>query len=116
MKYRKFNNEFKKQMVEQMLSGEVNAVELCRQHNLTRSMLYLWKTQYEKGSLENSSRASKSEQVKIQELERMVGRLTMDNELLKKALALARSQQNSNVGSFGKTKVYSEVLPGGVAC
>ena len=116
MKYRKFSIEFKKEMVEKMLSGEVNAVELCRQHNLTRSMLYLWKNQYDKGSLENTPRVIKSEQLKIQELERMVGRLTMDNELLKKALALARSQQRSNAGSFEKTKVYSEVLPGGVAC
>ena len=116
MKYRKFSLEFKKQLVEQMLSGEVKSIEICRQHNIPRSMLYKWKDQQEQGLFDRDSSVNKSEQVRIQELERMVGRLTMDNDLLKKALAQARSQQSSNASSFGKTKVYSEALPGGAEC
>lgn len=47
MKYRRLSDEFKKQMVEQMLSDQIKVVDICRQHNLTRSVLYLWKEQYE---------------------------------------------------------------------
>lgn len=116
MKYRKFSFEFKKQLVEQMLSGEIKSMEICRQHNIPRSLLYKWKDQIEQDSLNKDPKVSKFDQKRIEELERMVGRLTMDNDLLKKALIQARSRQSLNVDSLGKTKVYSEALPGGAVC
>ena len=116
MKYKRLSDDFKKQMVEQMLSDQIKVVDIYRQHNLTRSVLYLWKEQYEQGLLEPAVHSKKSDQVKIQALERMVGRLTMDNEILKKAISLAHSQQKTNVKPSEKTKVYSEALPEDAAC
>ena len=66
-------------------------VELCREHQPTSQMVGNWKQQFlaaapqvfEQGSADNE------EQARIAELERMVGRLTMELEIAKKSLQLA---------------------------
>ena len=93
MKYRKFGLEFKKQLVEQMFSGKIKSMEIYRQHNISRSLLYKWKDQIEQEASNKDPKVSKLDQKRIEALERMVGRLTMDNDLLKKVLVQARSQQ-----------------------
>jgi transposase len=117
MKYRKFSNDFKKVLVEQMLSGTIGASEICRQHEVSRTALYRWQREYESGQLDNHPwNVQLATEVKIKELERIVGQLTLDNEVLKKVVKLAHCQSNSNAKSSGKTKVYSPALPGGAEC
>jgi len=43
---RGFNLEFKRQVIEELLSGESHPTQLCRRHNITSSLLYHWKRQY----------------------------------------------------------------------
>jgi transposase-like protein len=41
--------EFKRQVIEELLSGESGPAQLCRRHNITSSLLYHWKKQYGRG-------------------------------------------------------------------
>jgi transposase-like protein len=45
-KRRKFTPQFKSQVVLQLLSGERNMAELCREHQLTSQMIGTWKQQF----------------------------------------------------------------------
>ena len=50
---RTFSLEFKRQVVEELVSGESRAAQLCRRHNITASLLYHWKKQYIRGRFNN---------------------------------------------------------------
>lgn len=87
---RKFTPEFKSQVVLQLLCGEKSMAELCREHQLTSPMLGSWKQQFLAAASRafESDAASSAEQEHIAELERMVGKLTMQLEIAKKASSL----------------------------
>jgi transposase-like protein len=95
---RKFSPEFKTQVVLQVLSGEKSLAEVCREHQLTAQMVGSWKQQF----LAHANRAfegdanNNGEQTRIAELERMVGKLTMQLEIAKKATSIAASLVNRN--------------------
>jgi len=50
---RGFSLEFKRQVVQELLSGESSPAQLCRRHNIGSSLLYHWKRQYSWGKFEN---------------------------------------------------------------
>lgn len=95
---RKFTAEFKAQVVLDLVSGAKSAAELCRQHQLNPQLLARWKTEFlERAPLLFQQEAMQSqEQERIAELERVVGRLTMQLEIAKKASAILSSQPNRN--------------------
>ena len=95
---RKFTAEFKAQLVLDLVSGAKSAAELCREHQLNPQLLARWKTEFlERAPLLFQQEAMQSqEQERIAELERVVGRLTMQLEIAKKASAILSSQPNRN--------------------
>ncbi len=95
---RKFTAEFKAQVVLDLVSGAKSAAELCREHQLNPQLLARWKTEFlERAPLLFQQEAMQSqEQERIAELERVVGRLTMQLEIAKKASAILSSQPNRN--------------------
>jgi transposase len=95
---RKFTAEFKAQLVLDLVSGAKSAGELCRQHQLNPQLLARWKSEFlERAPLLFQQEAMQSqEQERIAELERVVGRLTMQLEIAKKASVLLGSQPNRN--------------------
>ena len=97
-KRRKFNPQFKSQVVLQLLSGERSMAELCREHQLTAQMIGSWKQQFLAGATQafESDATSKVEQERIAELERMVGKLTMELEIAKKASSLVDGLRGRN--------------------
>jgi transposase len=117
MKYRKLSKELKKQLVEQMINGTMSPTEICRQNDIARTVLYRWQKQYEAGELDNApTNALMAAEIKIKELERLVGRLTLDNEILKKAIKQTYKPSKISTNSSEKTKVYSGALPEGAKC
>ena len=46
---RKFSVELKRQVVEQLLSGTSSPAQLCRQYEISASLLYHWRRQYSRG-------------------------------------------------------------------
>ncbi len=98
-KRRKFTAEFKSHVVLQLLSGEKSMAELCREHQLTSQMIGNWKQQLLAAAPQVFQKGDDSdEQARIAELERMVGRLTMELEIAKKASSLLDGMRGRNGG------------------
>ena len=81
---RTFSQEFKRQVVEELMSGESRPAQLCRRHNISPSLLYHWKKQYSMGKFNNEPIEEAALKDRIEKLERLVGRLTLENEFLKR--------------------------------
>lgn len=95
---RKFSPEFKRQVVLQLLAGEKSLAQVCREHQLTSPMVSQWKQQFlahARHAFEPDA-ASQADQTRIAELERMVGKLTMELEIAKKASSLLSLTTNRN--------------------
>ena len=81
---RSFSLEFKRQVVQELLSGECTPAQLCRRHNIGASLLYHWKRQFVRGKFENEPTEEAGLKDRVEKLERLVGKLTLENEFLKK--------------------------------
>jgi len=83
---RSFDNDFKKQIVESIVSGSATQAELAREHRISPVMINRWKKDYKAGKFfENvSSQDMAKLELRIRDLERLVGRLALENEMLKK--------------------------------
>jgi transposase len=110
---RNFSLEFKRQVVEELLGG-VSPAQITRRYNLAGGLIYYWKQQYAKGRFGNEPDQAEAFKERIKELERMVGRLTMDNDLLKKALQTTLATTRKNDSSLLLTvPAYTEQCNGG---
>jgi transposase-like protein len=83
---RDYTPEFKFQLVLKLLTGERRAAQLCREHQISETSLSRWRQQL----LDNGAKAfesdndSSADRERIADLERMVGRLTMELTAAKK--------------------------------
>ena len=102
---RTFSQEFKRQVVEELVSSESRPAQLCRRHNISSSLLYHWKKQYIRGKFNNETTAEAALKDRIEKLGRLVGRLTLENEFLKKGLehSLSQSERNGKSSASGGT-------------
>jgi transposase len=111
---RTFSLEFKRQLVEELLSGESRAAQLCRRHNITPSLLQHWKKQYSRGKFNNETTEEAALKDRIEKLERLVGRLTLENEFLKRGLQHSLNQSHRNGRSSPGLSPSSGISGGGV--
>jgi transposase len=97
-KRRKFTPEFKAQVTLEVLMGVKNSGEVCREYSLKPELLSRWKADLvEKAHLVFRSDEQRSqEQARIAELERMVGRLTLELEVAKKVSQSWGAAMNRN--------------------
>jgi transposase len=97
---RKFSKAFKSQVVEEFLAGGATQAQLARRYGVSDNLILQWRRRYAAGKLEDVAGPTDKEE-RIKELERMVGRLTMENELLKKGVrfALLRGNERSSTMS-----------------
>jgi transposase-like protein len=102
---RSFSLEFKRQAVEELLSGESRPAQLCRRYNITSSVLYHWKNQYSRGKFNNEPTEEAALKDRIEKLERLVGKLVLENEFLKRGLqnSIRQSQRNGKPSGGGNT-------------
>ena len=98
---RNFSLEFKRQVIEELLSGGSGPAQLCRRHNITSSLLYHWRKQYSRGKFNNEPTEEGALRDRVEKLERLVGKLTLENELLKKGLQYSASLSHRNGKSSG---------------
>jgi transposase len=111
---RNFSVEFKRQVVEEWLSGTSRPAQLCRRHNVSASLLYHWKKQYSRGKFNNEPTEEGELRDRIEKLERLVGRLTLENEFLKKGLQNSLSQSVRNGNSSRNGCISFPLSSGGV--
>lgn len=84
---RQYSAEFKAKIVLQVLSGEKTVSDICRTHKLNANVVNRWRKeflQHAPSLFERGDRHSEEEH-KIAELERLVGQLTVQLEIAKKA-------------------------------
>ena len=111
---RSFSLELKRQVVEEVLSGTSSAAQLCRRHNINSSLLYHWKKQYSRGKFNNEPVAEAALKDRIEQLEKLVGKLALENEFLKKGLQNSLNQSARNGKSSVGGKPFSPASDGGV--
>ena len=95
---RSFDSEFKKQVVESILSGSATQAEMAREHKISPVMISRWKKEYENGKFfENvDSKDLAKLELRIRELERLLGKVTLENEMLKRARDLNTNQKKDS--------------------
>ena len=91
---RKFSRDFKIKVVEAYVSG-VSAVELSRQFEIHPNVIHAWSREYRRDPTKafktDQHDSTQAQDQRIAELERLVGRLSLENDFLKKALSHAKS-------------------------
>jgi len=111
---RNFSVEFKRQVVEEVMSGESRPAQICRRYNISSSLLYHWKRQYSRGKFNNEPTGEAALKDRVEKLERLVGKLTLENEFLKKGLQNSVSQSQRNGKSLYGGNISSVASDGGV--
>ena len=110
---RSFSLEFKRRVIEELLSGESRPAQLCRRYNISSSLLYHWKRQYSRGQFNNEPTEEAALRDRVEKLERLVGKLTLENEFLERGLQNSLSQPQRNGRSSGGGNTSSVVSGGG---
>ena len=95
---RNFTPEFKAQVVLDLLRGERSQAELCRLHQLSASLLALWKDAFLERLplLFRADEQRSQEQQRVADLEQLAGRQALELELLKKASRLLPGSPDRN--------------------
>jgi transposase-like protein len=99
-KHRSYPVEFKRQVAQEFLAGET-LHGLAKRHEINRNLVRIWVAKYEAGSFDSDVVAAEMVQTqgaRIAALERLVGKLVLENELLKGAsrdAALPKSESTS---------------------
>ena len=90
---RNFSAEFKAKVVLELISGEKGLTQACREYGIKDTVLSRWKQEFlaNASQLFEQPKEVQEKEERIAELERMVGRLTMQLELSKKVLSYANS-------------------------
>ncbi|OCE09044.1 IS2 repressor TnpA, partial [Shigella sonnei] len=86
-KRRRRTTQEKIAIVQQSFEPGMTVSLVARQHGVAASQLFLWRKQYQEGSL--TAVAMKQ----IKELQRLLGKKTMENELLKEAVEYGRAKK-----------------------
>ena len=100
-KRRRRTTQEKIAIVQQSFEPGMTVSLVARQHGVAASQLFLWRKQYQEGSL---TALAAGEQVvpaselaaamkQIKELQRLLGKKTMENELLKEAVEYGRAKK-----------------------
>jgi transposase-like protein len=95
---RSFSAEFKAKIVLAIISGSKTAAEVCREYNLKPDLVSQWKDQFMTNAaqvFENGTKVD-PQQARIEELERLAGKLSLELEIAKKALTLLPRVKKEN--------------------
>lgn len=90
---RSFTAQFKAQVVLEVISGVKSSAEVCRLYQIHPNVFNRWKATFieQAPSIFNQEETRSAEQERVAELERVLGRLTMELEVAKKASSMLGS-------------------------
>lgn len=97
-RHRSYPIAVKRQIVQEFLSGEVGLHALAKRNDICRNLIRVWVEQYERGAFDEDAEAANllgQYEARIAALERMVGRLALENELLKEASQAVRPPKDA---------------------
>ena len=95
---RSFAPEFKAKLVLELLTGTASQADLCRRHNLRPQLLGHWKADVlqRMHTLFQDDGQANQDQVRIAELEQLVGRQAYELEILKKVSRMLPGLPSNN--------------------
>jgi len=92
-KNRRYTTEFKAQVVLEIISGAKTQAEVARQHRIKPDLIGRWRRQFLENAstiFERGTKRNGEAEVRIAELERALGKKTMELEVAKKASSIFR--------------------------
>ena len=97
---RKFSAEFKAKVVLEILRGEKGLLEASREYEIKDTVLSRWKQEFLERAADlfrqGESEAAQRDKEHIAELERLVGRLTLELDVAKKVFGYSNSGEKGN--------------------
>lgn len=97
-KHRTHSIEFKRQVVQEFLGGE-SLHALARRHGIGRNLIKIWVAKSEAGGLDSDTAAADvlaEYEARIAALERLVGKLALENEFLKGVSRYVRQPKSAS--------------------
>jgi transposase-like protein len=112
-KQRSFSPEFKRQVIEELLSGVSTPAQICRRHEISSGLLYYWKKQYGRADPGSNGKREAALEERILQLEQMLGKACLENEFLKRALQRTLGPSKRRGSSLPTTETCSKPSRGG---
>ncbi len=99
MRGRIHSREFKLEVVRQVATDQKRAAQVCREHQLAKSLLLGWRKEYEERGEEAFSprqlSGTEALEAKLAELERFAVQLALENQVLQQALSRTQSPRGT---------------------
>jgi transposase-like protein len=94
---RKFETEFKRQLIAQIDAGQISIGQAARDHQISRSVIERWRAQYRNNALvDRPSNRERQLEAENEKLRAKVGELVMQMDYLKKLQAWVQRQKNAD--------------------
>jgi len=94
---RKFETEFKRQLIAQIDAGQTTSGQAARDHQISRSVIERWRAQYRKNALvDRPSNRERQLEAENEKLRAKVGELVMQMDYLKKLQAWVQQRKNAD--------------------
>ena len=96
--HKQYSPEFKVKVVLESLQGQKSQAQVCRENNVADELVSRWRQEFlgRASEIFTTARTRSAEQERIVELERLVGQLTLELNILKKASQLWVSPARRN--------------------
>lgn len=107
---RYFSEQFKLQVVHELLSGTATQAQLARRYNLSPHLILQWRKALEAGRLGGEAPAAELQALKAEnrELKQLLGQQALEIEFLKRVAAYCQRKKNS-----GSSLTSGEPFPSG---
>lgn len=93
---RKFDVQFKIKVAEAIVSGAAEVGALCREQQLSRTVVDRWVARYNEGTLGMAANRERELERENEKLKAKIGELTMQVDLLKKAATWKQQQKSAS--------------------
>lgn len=103
MRTKIYDAEFKQEVVEEFIRGDKRGAQIARERAIDYQTLRKWRLEYDQRGADAWSKPTvtlATNEARIAELERVIGQLTLEILVLKKALTLARSASKLSTSSL----------------
>lgn len=104
MRRQSYSAAFKQESVDELLVGDKRGTQIARERAIDYTTLRRWREEFDQrgtNAWTKETLSAPTGDAKVAELERVIGQLTVENMILKKALTLARS--TSKLGTLSST-------------
>lgn len=94
---RKYETEFKRNLIAQIEAGQLTVREAAREHQLSRSLVEYWRHQYRNNALvDHPSKRERQLEAENEKLKAKIGDLVMQMEHLKKLQTWVQRKRNAD--------------------